>query len=286
MVDKYIEKAKEIIDFQLGEFHWFTSDVYIAASKSYQEVGDLKRASEYAKKATKISYNLLGAAHPKTAYCYLLQGKIYREMKQYAVSQPLIEQALNTMTVVFSDDSLQVADCLFELADVLIDSGQTKEAEEKAVKSLSIRSNNFGVDNPLIIESYQQLALIYDSLGNTDKAFLYYKNLIDYLKNIEDESIFEEIVKVIRNILCLYFRTLGADEKPIIHQIIRKKAKQDFMKEMFLELIEGDPISILSKHLTNYLKTGEAKDFDSLACIYHIATDDLSTFVWLEENKK
>ena len=91
---------------------------------------------------------------------------------------------------------------------------------------------------------------------------------------------------MIRNILCLYFRTLDANEKPIIHQIIRKKAKQDFMKEMFLELIKGDPISILSKHLTNYLKTGEAKDFDSLACIYHIATDDLSTFVWLEENKK
>ena len=116
----------------------------------------------------------------------------------------------------------------------------------------------------------------------------------------------------------MYFRTLDANEKPIIHQIIRKKAKQDFMKEMFLELrileynmsirinmrisqfltlrysqyahifnvpwIEN--ISILSKHFTNYLKTGETKDFDSLTCIYHIANNDLSTFVWLEENKK
>ncbi|KAH0787120.1 PH domain containing protein [Histomonas meleagridis] len=283
-IETYMNTALEIVKFQLGELHWFTADILMSSASAFQESGDFTKAANYSQQALKICHPLLGAGHPKTAQCTLLQGKIQRSMRQFASAQPLIEQSLYSMTAAFGNDSPQVAECLFELSDVLIDSGRTLEAEEHSLKSLSIRMKHFSNESPLIIECNQQLALINDSLGRTEKAFSYYRTLLSYLKNIEDESSFDGIVKVIRNMLCLYFRNCSTAEKPVIHQIRRKKVEQELMKDALQKMLDGDPITLVTEKLRHYLQTGETCDFEMLAAIYHIAIDDIKELNWLEEH--
>ncbi|KAK8878069.1 hypothetical protein M9Y10_004832 [Tritrichomonas musculus] len=283
-VDKYTDESLKIVNFQLGENHWFVADILIASSSAHQNANDLNTATKLAQSAAEIVHPLLGSAHPKTARCSLLQGRIQRVLGNFANAQPLIQQALFSMTSAFGPNSVQVAECEFELADVLFDSGKSEEAEAEALKAYKIRQKMFEPDNSLVINCIQQLALIYDTLNEVDKAFEYYRILINFLKNLEDETIFEEMVKVMKNILCLFFRSFGITQRQTVNRIRRKEVSSDEMKSLFQKLIDNDPIDYSKDLFEKYQKNGDPSDFDSLAAIYHIAMDDISKLTWLEDH--
>ena len=283
-IDKYMNEALQIVNFQLSDIHWFEADVLMAAASAKQNTNNLQEAAKLAQDAVEIVYPLLGPGHPKTAKCGLLQGKIHRMLGQFAAAQPLIQQALYAMINAFGEHSVQCAECKFELADVLLDSGQSEDAEREALEALKIRQDNYEADNSLVIDCIQQLAVIYDTMNIPEKAYTYYKILINFLKKLEDESIFEEMVKVMRNILCLFFRTAGTTNIQTVNLLRRKKVGVDEMKAAFQHLIDNDPIDITKTLFDNYQNTGEPNDFDTLAAIYHIGMDDMSTLTWLEEH--
>ncbi|OHS98477.1 PH domain containing protein [Tritrichomonas foetus] len=283
-IDKYTNEALQIVNFQLSDSHWFEADILMASASAHQNVNQLQKAAKLAQNAVEIVHPLLGPGHPKTARCGLLQGRIHRMMRQFAVAQPLIQQALYAMTAAFGPDSVQTAECEFELADALLDSGKSEESEQEAMKAYQIRKSNFEADNSLVIDCVQQLAVIYDTMNEPDKAFNYYRILINFLKRLEDETIFEEMVKVMRNILCLFFRSIGISHIQTVNLLRRKHIEVEEMKGMFQKLIDHDPIDLTKNLFEKYQKAGEQSDFDSLASIYHIAMDDMSTLTWLEEH--
>lgn len=283
-IDKFTDEAMKIIVFQLSENHWFAADVLIASASAHQNANELPSAVKLAQSAAEIVHPLLGSAHPKTARCSLLQGRIQRVMGHFANAQPLIQQALFAMSSAFGPESAQVAECEFELADVFLDSGKSEEAEGEAQKAYEIRKNIFDQDNSLVINSVQQLALIYDTLNNVEKAFEYYRILMNFLKSLEDETIFEEMVKVMRNILCLFFRSFGVAQRQTVNQLRRKESSNDEMKSLFQKLIDNDPIDFAKDLFEKYQQNGDPSEFDALAAIYHIAMDDMSKLIWLEDH--
>ena len=283
-IELYSREASEIVNFQLSESHWFQSDVYMAAAAAYQMYGELYEAAKYAQKAADIVHPLLGPRHPKTARCLLLQGKIQGNLGQYAVARPLIQQALYIMTASFSEDSPQAAECQYELADVLLDSGKSDEAEQASLKSLRIREANYESDNSLVLASVQQLASIYDTMENPEKAFPQYRIILNFLKSLEDESIFDEMVKLLRNILCLFFRTLPGVQRRLVNQLKHRQVDNTTMKHVFQKLIENDPVDQTKSHISKYQDTGDPQEFEALACAYHIAHDELSDLSWLEDH--
>ena len=281
-IEIYIKEALEIVTFQLSDSHWFEADVYMAAASAYEMFGDFYEAAKYAQNAAEIVHPLLGPRHPKTARCLLLQGKIQGSLGQYAVARPLIQQALYIMTASFSEDSPQAAECQYELADVLLGSGKAEEAERASLKSLQIRQAHFEPDNSLVLASVQQLALIYDTMEDSDKAFVQYRILMSFLKSLEDESIFEEMVKVIRNILALFFRTLPGVQRRLVNQLKHHEVEHDTMKQIFQKLTDNDPADETKSHLEKYQSSGDFQEFEWLACAYHIAHDDMSDLSWLD----
>lgn len=283
-INNYLAEATDIVTFQLGDSHWFLSDILYAGATAYQNQNDLQAAVKLAQQAVEIVHPLLGPGHPKTARCSLLQGRIYRMMGQFALAQPLIQQAMYAMTSSFGEDSVQTAECQFDLADVLLDSGKPEDADEYALKAYSIRHAKFESDNALVIDSVQQLAIIYDTQGQSEKAFGYYRVLLGFLNSLEDESVFEETIKIMRNMLCLFFRSIGSHERQIVNQLKRRHVSQDAMKEVFTQIVEVDLIDYSKKLFENYKESGEPTYFETLACIYHFGLDELSALTWLEEH--
>ena len=282
-IDANIKEAMAIVRFQLGESHWFVADIDMATASAHQVFGTLEEALKYAKQGTEIVEGLFGPEHPKAARCKLIQAKIHRLLGEQTIAQPLIEQALNTMEQLYSENSVQVAECEYELADVLFDLGKAQEAQPLAIKAMETRKAVFEADNTLVMASVQQLALIYDTIGETDKAFEQYLILINFLKGLEDESIFEDMVKVMRNILCLLFRTTSSGERKIISKVKRRDINHQAMQEMFQRLIDNDPIEE-TRQLFQKCQSGDPGALDELACIYHIAIDELSSLSWLDEH--
>lgn len=283
-IDNFMNEALGIINFQLSDTHWFEADVLIASSKAKQNANDLQTAAKLAQSASEIVHPLLGPSHPKTAYCSLLQGRINRMMGHFANAQPLIQQALFSMTVAFGGESAQVSECEFDLADVLLESGKLTEAEAEAIKAYNIRKNIFKPDDTHNIECIQQLAIIYDTMNVADKAFDYDRQLMNFLKSLEDETIFDEMVKVMRNILCLFFRAFRNNQRQVINQLKRSQPENEAIKATFQKLIDNDPIDFSTNLFEQYMKNGEPSDFDSLSCIYHIAMDDMTQLTWLQEH--
>ena len=107
---------------------------------------------------------------------------------------------------------------------------------------------------------------------------------MNFLKSLEDESIFEEMVKVMRNILCLFFRSFGVHQRQTVNQLRRKESSNDEMKSLFQKLIDNDPINFVKDLFEKYQQDGDPSEFDSLAAIYHIAMDDMSKLAWLEDH--
>ena len=271
-IDSYAKEALEIVRFQLGDSHWFAANVDMAAASAHESFGNLEAAAKYADEAGNVLQKLFDPNHPEIARCFLLQGKIKRAMKQYDIAQTLIEKALHA----FGDDNIHTADCQYELAYVLLDSGRAKEAESPAVKALDIRKANLDADDAIVISSVQQLAEIYDNLGEADRAFDNYRILLNYLKSLEDESVFSDVVKVIRNVICLFFRTVVASEKEVVSQIKEQAVDQAGMKVIFQQLLDNDPVDEMKKHFKG--------DIHALACVYHLALDPLSSLSWLDEH--
>jgi tetratricopeptide (TPR) repeat protein len=205
-------------------------------------------------------------------------------MGKFAVSQPLVEHAMYSMISAFGEDSVQVAECEYELADVLLDSGKAEEAEKTALKAYAIRQVNYEADSGVVIDSVQQLAIIYDNMGYSEKAFAYYQLLLNYLKSLEDESVFDDTVKILRNILVLFFRTIATSQRRLVNQLRLKEMDRDSLRDVFQKMIEGDPIDMSKRLLKEYEECGEESAFDALACIYHIGLNEISHLSWLDEH--
>ena len=285
-IDDYLKKARTIISFQLGDNHWLIADVLFTAAKAYQACEKKELASASIVEASELVETLLGSSHPKTARCILTQGKISRCARQYAVAESLIQQAIYSMKAAYGDKSVQYAECLYEFADVLIDEGRNDEAITYATQAIAIRNPVYDADSVPVIESVQQLAVIYDQLNNDDKAYEYYRKLLTFLKKIEDEPIFQEMVRIIRNVLCLFFRTIGSTHRQLINQIRRRQLPNahDLIVNVFKQIIDTDPIIFAKNQVDIYQRSAETSAFDNLAALYHIATDDVESLQWLDGN--
>ena len=285
-IDGYVQKAKEIVVNQLGESHWFIADILSVAAQAFQECDKKDEASEAIQTAVTLVSTLLGSGHSKTSKCILIQGKLQRAAHQYAQAESLVQQALYSMKAAFGEKSIQYAECLFEFADILVDEGKNDEAVTYSKQAYSIREPVYDADSVPVIESVQQLAVIYDQLNQADNAYTYYRKLIAFLKKIEDEPIFQEVVRIIRNVLCLFFRTIGGSQRQLISQIKRRQLQNlnDLILEVFQQVVETDPVRYAQSEVESYQKTGDTKPFDNLAALYHLATDDIETLKWLDEH--
>jgi tetratricopeptide (TPR) repeat protein len=204
-------------------------------------------------------------------------------LRQYGVAQPLIEQALHAMKGSFGESSVQMAECAYQLARVLTDSGKAELAEPYAEQALSIRQECFDLDCYVTIDSVQQVANICDTIGKAEKAFGHYRTLLDYYKSLEDEDVFAETVTIVRSILCLFFRTLGTTERRVVNQLRRKEVSKFDLKKRLETLIDGNALEIAKEALKRYQKEVEPADFEILASIYHVAFDEFTVVCNLQD---
>lgn len=279
-------KAKNLISFQLGDKHWFIADVLIAAAQQLQNLNENEESLKVVEEASELSKSLLGVSHPKTSKTFLIMGKLQTLLRNFGQAESLVQQALYSVLAEYGDSSVEYGESVYAFADVLIDEGKIDEALPYAKKAFEIRSQKYDEESAQVIESIQQLAVVYDQLNDADNAFIYYRKLLDFLKRLEDEPIFEETVRVLRNVICLFFRAIGGRQRQLVTQIRRRNVpnSEDKMISVFTELIEGDPITFAQEQIEKYNKTAETVYFDNIAILYHIATDDIESLKWLNDH--
>ncbi|EAY16518.1 PH domain containing protein [Trichomonas vaginalis G3] len=285
-INQYMARAKQLVTFQLGDKHWFIADILIAAAQAFQNLDKNKEAMTLIEEAMELCKSLLGVSHPKTSKTFLIMGKLQTTLRQYGQAESLVQQALYSIKAEYGDSSVEYGECVYMYADVLNDEGKIDEALPYAKKAYEIRSQAYEEESAQVIESIQQLAVIYDQLNEADEAYVYYRKLLEFLKRLEDEPIFEETVRVFRNVICLFFRTIGGKQRQLVNQIRRRNVPklEEMMLSVFTQLIEGDPITFAQEQVEKYNRTAETINFDNLAILYHIATDDLESLKWLDEH--
>jgi len=122
--------------------------------------------------------------------------------------------------------------------------------------------------------SVQQLALIYDAMGRTEDALAQYRVLLKFLRSLEDESGFDAVVKVSRNTLCLFFRSLPTAQRRVVNQLKRHSVTHDAMRAALQKIAEGDAVADAAAALARYERSGDTAEFEALACAFHVAVDD------------
>jgi serine/threonine protein kinase/tetratricopeptide (TPR) repeat protein len=88
-------------------------------------------------------------------------GTVYRSLGLYGQAGTMLEKALELKKKIYGEDSLSVADALYNLGIVLDSQGRYDEAAADFRKALEIRSRKLGPDDPEVARSLNSLAINY-----------------------------------------------------------------------------------------------------------------------------
>jgi serine/threonine protein kinase len=139
------------------------ADLYETLGGVYAGIGQYESAEAGFRAALRIRGEMPGNQEAAIASAqYGLAGVLHRERKQDE-SQAILRQALMTQRKLFGEETLQVADTLQELADVLklYRTGPTvAEADACAREVLAIRQRLLGPENLSVATALSTLALV------------------------------------------------------------------------------------------------------------------------------
>jgi serine/threonine-protein kinase len=141
-------------------------------SHVYRELGDLDTAERYANDSLGTAEKILPPNHPFIASPLAKLGLIAEKRGDRGRARALYERSIAAYERATGEPGLACA--LGYLADLLREQGETKEALRLYERELAVRRNLFGDRNPLVAESWRDLArgrlAVHDASGALDAA--------------------------------------------------------------------------------------------------------------------
>ncbi|KIC73172.1 hypothetical protein DB42_CG00050 [Neochlamydia sp. EPS4] len=139
----------------------------------YQSQGNLKKASDYIKKALDIDIKLLGEKHPIVAAIYNNLGTIYQDQGNVDKSIIYAQKAFEIDHKFFGEIHITTARDYNNLGTLYHLQGNLDQAAIYTQKAIDIDRKLFGEDVPTVAMQYSNLGQIYKSRGNLEQATIY-----------------------------------------------------------------------------------------------------------------
>ena len=172
------KKAKELHNMALmirkkvyGELHTTIAESYSNLAAISCSMKEFNSSKELYEKALVIRRNKYGEEHGAVAANYNNLGNVYLNNSELKQAKECFEKALTITKKIFGDDHPDLAACYVNLGNVYRCNNQYNLAKEHLEKALMIQKRTeLGEKFEQTVEIYRNLATLYDSHGEVDKA--------------------------------------------------------------------------------------------------------------------
>ena len=179
MASKICQSINSIDDESLSRFHTLSGQVYLGKGDYKKSVKHSELACSLAEKCKRVSPRTLAGMYSNLGHVYNAIGDINNSLKSFRKAQKHITT---------EDDSPNSSYIYKGIAEAYKISGDYKKALNNFKEALNIRKKSLKINNPLIAQSYNDLAYIYVAMDQRRKALpLYIKAMMGYEATLGDE---------------------------------------------------------------------------------------------------
>ncbi len=136
----------------------------------YLDLGNLKNALEFGRKALRIREKVLAKNHPHLAASYNNLSTIYRSLGNPKKALEFTLKAVEIKEKVSAKNHPNLATSYNNMSLIYQDLGNLEKALELGLKVVAINEKVLTKNHPHLATSYNNLSTIYLSLGNLEKA--------------------------------------------------------------------------------------------------------------------
>ncbi len=179
-----LEQARLKLDEALARRKQLSPDWTAAVGETHRNLGvvylDLQQfelASEHLHEALKILGNTTGESSILTLDTRTRLATVKMLTKEYMAAEGQLRQVMHQFETTVQD-SQGLAKACFQLGIALGYQGQYHEAEPLLNRALSIQRSELGQWHPATVETLQALAVLYERIGQPDKAHSINESLI------------------------------------------------------------------------------------------------------------
>lgn len=152
---------KEIdLEEALDEIGWHPDPISTKDLQTLMETSDELLAAERA----------LGPNHPGVAVIAVKLGEQYTYARKFAYAENAYKRALTLLKQCWGQHSIELADCLFKLANLYYIQKRYQESESLHWKVLEIRKHALGDEHSDVAVSLERLAYLAEAQGNDGSA--------------------------------------------------------------------------------------------------------------------
>jgi tetratricopeptide (TPR) repeat protein len=145
------------------------AEMLTVIGRTYQRLGLLDKAEPLLARALALGRGALGE-HVRVAQSLNDLGVLFRERRQHARAQPLLEESLAMRRRLFGNEHKDVAVTLVELGRLYSDRGMSDRAEPLFEEALAVRRKVLGDEHRETAVSISQLGLLSWRRGELDAA--------------------------------------------------------------------------------------------------------------------
>ncbi len=166
---EFLEKALTQSEEDLGE-HVETAKIYSYMASLYKNTKEYESALSTEEKALWIYEEVLGDEHHYTLGSYQSLFRIYLYLKNRDKADEMAEKLLVTHISCFGENSREVFECLYDIANSCFMAKEYTRALETFHKILSLKD----VSAPKLMEIYNAMGRIYQELNDSIHTFEYF----------------------------------------------------------------------------------------------------------------
>lgn len=222
---KCFQKSKHCCLWCSGPGHPFFLGLYSCLADLFYEEKDYESAALYIQLALKDAKKVLGSKHSLVALLYSKVGILLANRGDAKNATVSLKNALELFERYQNNAemSLNSATMHFSLAEVMAQSGKFDEAMQYASKAIRTRVEFRSKGHPDVIESYVQVARLYENMGNIVEGIRNYeKALASLKKNKGDKDSAKKVQRLSRKVLSLEVRNQPLSMRTMLQTAILK----------------------------------------------------------------
>ncbi|GMH80892.1 hypothetical protein TrST_g10829 [Triparma strigata] len=206
---KAFTSAKKASTWAVGNSHPFLLGVLSSLADLFYEEKDYESATMYCQKALTQAKKVLGSKHSVVAHLSSKIGILLATRGDAKTAIVTLRGAIDLFEKYAGNEdmSLNQAAMFFSLAEVEAQGGRMDDAMQLAIKALRVRVQLRSKGHQDVIESYVQVARIFENMEHIEDAIINYEKALNSLKKIKGDEDSARMVQILtRKVLSLEVR--------------------------------------------------------------------------------
>ncbi|GMH87462.1 hypothetical protein TL16_g10864 [Triparma laevis f. inornata] len=206
---KAFNLAKKSSTWAVGNSHPFLLEILSSLADLFYEEKDYESATMYCQRALAQAKKVLGSKHSVVAHLSSKIGILLATRGDAKTAIVTLKGAIDLFEKYAGNEdmSLNQAAMFFSLAEVEAQGGKMEDAMQLAIKALRVRVQLRSKGHQDVIESYIQVARIFENMEHIEDAVTNYEKALNSLKKIKGDEKSARMVQLLtRKVLSLEVR--------------------------------------------------------------------------------